>query len=554
MDVTELAQFVRNTSRFSEVVTVLAKYGLVGWLRNVHLDWVHRFFLDTEGNPLAALTLEERLRLALIELGPTYIKLGQILSTRPDLVGTQLAEELAELRTHTPADSPQVVRATLEAELGQPVDELFTDFDDKAMASASIGQVHRARLLDGREVVVKLQHDGISERIYNDLEILVKLAELAEEYAPQLRQYQPVSTAAEFRRTLLNELDFRREQRNLQQFRRHFRGDKRVRFPEPYVKLSSRRVLTMDLLSGIHVSDTARLQAAGLDLEAVARRGAHLFLDMIFRDGFYHADPHPGNLLVLHDEVIGVLDCGMVGRIDEALRDDIESMLLAALHQDARTLTEIVVRIGSAPLDVNRDELCAELEAFVAEYSHQSLQTFDLSGALTGLIAIIRRHRIILPTKFAMLLKVLIMLDGTARQLSPTFNLTELLQPYSAQIIERRLSPTRFWRRLESTSRDWYRLMEILPRDLADILHRVKLGSFQVHLDHHRLDSIVNRLVMGILTAALFMGSTSLWSQNVPPIVWGVSLPGVAGYLVSIYLGWTLLRAIKRSGDIDNRD
>ena len=184
-----------------------------------------------------------------------------------------------------------------------------------------------------------------------------------------------MATAAAFRRTLLNELDFRREQRNLQQFRRHFRNDKGVRFPEPYDPLSSRRVLTMDLLKGIHVSDTACLgEAAGLDPNAVARHGAHVFLEMIFRDGFYHADPHPGNLIVLDDEVIGVLDCGMVGRIDEALRDDIESMLLAALQQDARTLTEIVVRIGSVPIDADRDELRAELDEFVAEYSHQSLQ------------------------------------------------------------------------------------------------------------------------------------------------------------------------------------
>jgi ubiquinone biosynthesis protein len=554
MDVTELAQFVRNTSRFSEVVSIMAKYGLVGWLRNIRLDWVQRLFLDTEGKQISDLTLEARLRMALVELGPTYIKLGQILSTRPDLVGSELAEELAELRTQTPADPPQVVRATLEAELGQPVETLFAAFDVNAMASASIGQAHCARLPDGREVVVKLQHAGIEERIQNDLEILIKLAQLAEEYAPQLRQYQPVATATEFRRTLLNELDFRREQRNLQRFRRNFRHDNGVCFPKPHDELCSRRVLTMELLSGIHVSDTACLQSAGLDLDTVARRGAHVFLDMIFRDGFYHADPHPGNLIVMDDARIGILDCGMVGWIDADLRDDIEAMLLAMLEQDAQALTDIVVRIGSAPMDVDRDELCAELETFVTEYSHQSLQTFDLNGALSALIAIIRRHHIILPTKLAMLLKVLIMLDGTARQLSPTFNLTELLQPYSAQIIERRLSPARFWRRLESTYRDWHQLMEILPRDLADILHRVKLGSFQVHLDHRRLDSIVNRLVMGILTAALFMGSASLWSQNVPPIIGGVSLPGVTGYLVSMYLGWLLLRAIKRSGDIDDRD
>lgn len=553
VDVSQIPQLVRNSNRFREVVTVLVKHGLASWMKAVRLDWVQRVFQKNPG-PQPDVSLEARVRLALTELGPTFIKLGQILSTRPDLIGFDLANELAQLRANTPADPPEQVRRTIEEDLGEPVELLFADFNDEPLASASIGQVHRATLETGEQVVVKVQHVGIEEKMMTDLDILYRLAEIAQEVSSQLRQYRPLETAEEFGRTLQSELDFRREQRNLMMFRRNLRGNKNVHVPQAYPELSSERVLTMEYIEGFFISDRERLAAEDVDTERLSRQGAMVFLDMIFRDGFYQADPHPGNLVVRPDHTIGLLDAGMVGRIDELLREEIESVLLAVVEQDAQRITEILVRLGSAPRGFDETALRADVDDFVDLYSGQSLGEFDLSGALREMMAIIRKHQIILPTKIAMLLKALIMLEGLARQLNPKFSLAELLHPYSMRAVRRRLSPKRLWRRLEHSYRDWNRLFEILPRDMADILHRVKQGSFDVHLDHRRLDTSVNRLVMGIITAALFVGSAMLWASNTEPVVYGVSVVGAVGCAVAVALGWNVIRAIKKSGDIHKRD
>ena len=354
MEVSDLPRMVRNAGRFHEVVAVAAKYGLAPWLANVPADWVQRHFRSRDGRQISELTEPQRVRMALAELGTTFIKLGQILSTRPDLVGLEMATELTKLQSNTPADDPEKVVATIEADLGQHPDSLFREFDPQAFASASIGQVHRAVLDDGTRVVVKVQHHGIEERVQNDLEILLQLAELAEHYSKELAQFRPVATASEFRRTLLDELDFTREERNLIRFTNNFRDDPGVCFPKAHPERCSRRVLTMDELQGISVAKGPLLIDAGFDLTDVARRGANMFLQMVFRDGFYHADPHPGNLMVLQDAAIGVLDCGMVGRVDEELREQIEDLLLAAVDQDADRLTEAVVDLGEVPSDFDR--------------------------------------------------------------------------------------------------------------------------------------------------------------------------------------------------------
>jgi ubiquinone biosynthesis protein len=306
----------------------------------------------------------------------------------------------------------------------------------------------------------------------------------------------------------------------------------------------------MDCMEGISVSKRDKLIAAGVDLPDVARRGANMFLQMVFRDGFYHADPHPGNLMVLEGQVIGVLDCGMVGRVDDDLREQIEDLLMAAFDQDAERLLVGVVRIGEVPSVFDRDELKSDLVTFVDDYGSVSLDEFNLSSALNGMTAIIRQHHITLPARVSLLLKMLVMLEGTSQQLSPDFNLVELLEPYRFEAVKRRLSPARMWRKLQVAHRDWSRLAEGFPGDVSDIMHRIRRGRFDVHLEHRRLDSIVNRLVMGVLSAALFVGSASLWSNNVKPLIWDTSVPGAIGCVVAVYLGFHLLRAISKTGNL----
>ena len=536
MAVSDLPKLVRNAGRFNEVVGAALKYGIAPWLSDVKADWVQRHLRTEDGQKIGDLSEPVRVRMALTELGTTFIKLGQILSTRADLVGPELAAELSELQSSTPPDTAEQVIETIREELGDHPDNLFREFEADAFASASIGQVHRAVLEDETQVVVKVQHAGIEDRVQNDLEILIELAKLAETYSDEVAQYNPVATAKEFRKTLLDELDFTREQRNLIRFAGNFAKEPGVFFPTPHPQCCSQRVLTMDALHGISVSKKGLLEQSGFDLTDVARRGADLFLKMVFRDGFYHADPHPGNLMVLQDAVIGVLDCGMVGRVDEELREQVEDLLIAAIDKDADRLLDTVVPLGELPADFDRSRLRSDLVEFIEEYGTQSIDQFDLGGALNGMTAIIRQHHILLPSRVSLLVKMLVMLEGTAQQLNPDFNIVELLEPYRAEAIKRRLSPQRMLRKLQNSHRDWSRLVESLPGDVSDIVNRIRRGSFDVHLEHRKLGSIVNRLVLGLLASALFVGSASLLSNQVKPLVYDTSVPGAAGCLVAVIL------------------
>ncbi|MCH2117140.1 MAG: AarF/ABC1/UbiB kinase family protein [Pirellulales bacterium] len=554
MKLAALTRIEKDAKRLREIIGILAKYGLVDWLKGINYEWIQHRLVGPEGQKLADLQQSVRLRLALSELGTTFIKLGQMLSTRGDLVGQRVAGELKILQSNTPADTPEQVRSTFLADLGKPPEEIFSKFDPNPIASASIGQVHRAVLHDGSEVIVKVQHAGITNTVHRDLEIMAGLADLAEHHATPLRPYQPIATTSEFRRTLLRELDFTRELRNLHQFAENFKESETVRFPTVYPEFSSQRVLTMEWLDGESVADAEKMRAKGVDLAQFAERGAKMYLDMIFRDGFYHADPHPGNLLVMPDGVVGVLDCGMVGRLDGALREDFEGMLLAAVNGDADELTDYITRLGEVPASVSRDALRAEVGDFASEYLTQSMSDFDLSGALKGLIDIIRSYKIILPSSCSMLLKVLVMLEGTACDLDPKFSLAELFKPYYTQAMRRKISPERLWHRTQRAVRDWDRLIDVFPRDMADVLSRVRKGSFDVNLQHRRMDTIVNRLVMGVLSAALFVGSAELWSAEVKPVWWGVSVPGAVGCGVAVWLGFQLVQAIRKTGRLHQKD
>ena len=544
-----IPRVLRGSKRFQEIVSTFAKYGLAGWLKNVNVDWLQKHFQSPDGDRISDLPQGAKLRLALTELGTTFIKLGQILSTRPDLVGPEVMQELAMLQSGTPADSEEVVRGIIEDELGASVEELFAEFNGVAAASASIGQVHFATLHDGTQVVVKVQHADIEKTIRSDLDIMHAIAQLAETYSEDARRFKPVDTLEEFSRALLTELDFTQERRSLDRFADNFAGDDNVFIPAAYADQSSRRVLTMGKLDGISLSNAEKLTEQGYDLSLLAERGANIFLEMIFRDGFYHADPHPGNIFALPGSTIGLLDFGMVGRIDEKLREQFEDLMIAASDQDSLGLCDSICALGSAPKDLDTDQLRVEMGEYVAIYGGQSLDEFDVGGSLNRMMEIVRRFNILLPSRVSMLIKVLVMLEGTARELNPQFNLAQILEPHKKMIVKRRLSPVRLMKKARRNAADWTRLAEMAPRELADILNQIKRGRFDVHLEHRKLDVLINRMITGILTAALFMGSASILSNKVRPTFHEVSIFGLSGCVVAVLMGFHLVRAIRRSRD-----
>lgn len=545
-----LPQVRRNASRFTEIVSVAMKYGLADWLGGASPGFVRDRLVSSRGERLTEVSRPERVRAAFLELGPTFVKLGQMLSTRPDLVGPDLATTLEGLQGNTPADAPEVVRATVEQELGRPLEECFATFNLEPLGSASIGQVHLATLSDGTHVAVKVQHAGIKETIRNDMELLRVLAAAAEEADEELTLYQPVRIAQDFERTLLRELDYTRERVNIETFRQNFEGDETVRFTRTWPELSSGRVLTMGFLRGASVRDQDALTAAGFDVRKLARQGANVWLKMVLRDGFFHADPHPGNLLVLEDGRIGVLDCGMVGFLDESTQDQFADLLMAFVARDSAEIARQCLRIGRAPPNLDREAFRADLNEFCQTHLAGDLSGIDFSAAVAEAVDVIRRHRIMLPSNFASLLRMLALLEGTSRLLDTDFQLLELLAPYRNKLILRRMAPKAVLKRLLSTTRDWERLARALPNDVMELMDRMRTSSLDINLRHRDLDVVTNRVTWGILTSAVFLGSSILLSSRVPPLLWDTSVFGLIGSIGAGALAVRLFWAIWRGGGL----
>lgn len=549
-------QLARDAGRFRDVASILVKYGLADWLSQLDLglpDRISQLFKASDGRRLFELSTAERIRLAMTELGTTAIKIGQILSTRADLVGPDIADELRKLQADVPADPPEIVRHTLLEQFGRHAEDVFAEFDDVAFASASIGQVHKATLFDGRKVVVKVQHPEISNRIETDFRILIQLAELAEAYDRNLKLIKPKALVIEMRRVLRKELNFLREALNQERFAGHFENDPKVHFPQPIDEYCTEKVLTMEYVEGVPVREIEKIKAMGISDEDLAERGANVFLKMIFEDGFYHADPHPGNILVNRDGTIILLDAGMVGVLDDTSRSNVEMMLEAVVEQDNRLLEDVIRRIGSTPENLDREALRQDLAEFISDYVDVPIRLLNISAVLTNVTSIVRKHAIVLSPPYAMLIKVLVMLEGTSRLLNPRFNLAELLMPYYQSSLRRHFNfkgQLLYARRLMV---DFSQLVRDLPNNVNTLLDQLETGKFSIRLEHRRIESAVNRMVQGLLTTALFTGSSLLWSGQTPPTLYGTSVFGSIGCFVAVLMGIRLLRAIQHSGGVEQR-
>jgi ubiquinone biosynthesis protein len=560
MKISTIPRLYRNVRRWREIIVVLRRYGLADWLSRLQLDFVRDWIKDESGVPLASYTRESRIRMAITELGPTFIKLGQVLSLRPDLVGSALANELQQLQTQVPADSFESVKRVLEAELGQPIAEAFARFDETPIASASIGQVHNATLQDGTLVVVKVQHDNIQNKVREDMEVLSGLAGLAERI-PELAAWQPRTLIDQLSRSLNRELSFKRELNNLVVFEKEFGHFARLRIPKPFPKLSSSKVLTMERLEGVNLNQQTQSKVPLDDAQkgSLPRQVAELYMEMIFSKGLYHADPHPGNVLIMPGGGLGLLDFGMVGRIDDSLRETIEEMLLAVSSADATLMTILIKRVGKPPFKLDESGLSIDVADLIATYGSQPLDAFDLTGVLNDVTDILHRHRISLPQQTALLLKTLVTLEGTISQLNPQFSLLEFMTPFFRKMWFRRLSPRRQVRRMRRVYIELEGLLEKLPSQVSGLVELVRQGKLDVHLSHRGLSPSINRLVLGMLTSSLLLGSSIMLAFKVPPLLftngfWGLkdlSLLGLAGLVTSLLVSFRLVLAINNSGHLD---
>ncbi|KAA5543078.1 AarF/ABC1/UbiB kinase family protein [Roseiconus nitratireducens] len=634
MKITTIPQLYRNLRRWREILAVLRRYGLADWLSQHRGLPFRGLYKDHRGTPLAEYTREQRVRMALTDLGPTFIKLGQILAARPDLVGPVLSEELKGLRVNVRPDSIETVRKTLASEFGENYEDAFQMIDAAPLATASIGQVHRAVLRDGRPVVVKVLRAGIEKTVRQDIEVLSGLAMLASR-VEALAAWRPVDVVRQLAPIITRELDFSRERQSLEYFAGWLkrRGDQ-VIVPIPVTELCTRRVLVMDELKGRslasclrsrrpmdhqhghqpdrngsaereapqaspaarsgetapgdageqpvaasettshpshqgngkpdHGTSAGNRELADIVLDDATRTRlsemiADVYVAMIFDEGVFHADPHPGNLFCLRDGRLGILDFGMTGRIDENLRENIEDMLVAISSGDQNRLIRLIRRVGEAPMSLDESALAIDVADFIATYGQQSISNFDLTGALNALTEVLHQHSIKLPNQSALLLKMMISLEGTLRELGASFDSLQVIQSLAKKSTMRRLSPKRRLRQARRIYLEAESFLESAPDEFISLLQMVRRGETSVTLEHRRLGPSVNRLVLGLMASSVFVGSSLMLAHQVPPRlglslgfvdIEPVSLIGLLGIFGSISVMLWLLLAIARSGHL----
>jgi ubiquinone biosynthesis protein len=595
MKITAIPQLYRNLKRWREILAVLRRYGLADWLSHFRLPF-RDALKDRGGVPLSQYSREERVRMALTDLGPTFIKLGQILAARPDLVGPKLGEELKGLRANVRPDDIEKVRAMLRKELGDDYQSHFQSIDSQPLATASIGQVHRAVLNDGTHVVIKVQRSDIERTMRQDFDVLSGLAQLAER-VDTLAVWGPGDMVRQLAPMISRELDFSRERQNLEIFDEIFsRKRQSVVIPRPINALCTKRVLVMDELIGQplaeflseeaaegdsqieeqgspetngqiseHVDSEVRGESRKMIKQRLCETIASVYLTMIFDEALFHADPHMGNLIVMENGQLGILDFGMIGRIDENLRETIEEMLVAISTGDQNRLTRLIRRIGDAPPTLDESALAIDVAEFIGTYGRQSLGAFDLTGALNELTDILHRHVIKLPNQSALLLKMLISLEGTLRELGAGFDSLEIVRSFMRRTMARRLSPRRRIRQARRIYLEAENFLEMAPDEALSLLRQARRGEIKMTLEHQRLGPTVNRMVLGLMASAVFLGSSLLLAMKVPPLLFqepsvmaleDLSLLGLIGVFGSITVMMWLLLAINRSGHLtrDNDD
>jgi ubiquinone biosynthesis protein len=544
-------------SRYREIATVLARHGLGWMIDQMGLGRLVPFYRSIVGRsrPSEPYSQPEHLRMALEELGVTYVKLGQILSTRPDLIPPAYVRELSKLQDQAPPISIEEVIDVIEQELGDSPDQLFATFNPDPLASASIGQVHAATLKDGTDVVVKVRRPGVEAQVERDLEVLAHLASLADRHTELGTHIDIEGWVQEFAFILRNELDYTREAHNARQIRQNFLGEPVIHVPYVYEQFTGDRSLVMERLRGVKVSNLDRLESKGYDRKKVARHAVHLQLKMVFEHGFFHADPHPGNFFVLPGEAIGLIDFGMVGTIDESLQNNLLRLAIAVEREDADQMVAELLDLGVATTHVRRELLKRDVNHLLQKYYGRSLgevSAVELFGEMTGLA---RKHRLQLPTDLTLLLKVMAMSESLGTKLDPDFELIPFARPYLQRFWFQRFSPRRQFRRFRETAFELVDLLGELPRYTRRLLREVERGELAVHAQIEPLDELVgqlnaaiNRLVMSILTGALIVALGLIMLVYNPPgwNQWAGWVFGLSFVLVSAFalvLLWEVWRS-----------
>ena len=549
---------IKNIKRYRAIAGVFIKYGFGEIVDRLNLRAAFKLGKKVlRRKPSPDLSFPERIRLALEELGPTFVKLGQVLSMRPFLIRYELVVELTKLHDQVAPMSPETARKAIEENLECRIEEAFKSLDSEPMASASLSQVHNAVLHDGTRVVVKIQRPGIKDVINSDMVILRDLASLLEKHIPESRQYEPMGLIRELEKSTSKEINFLYEARNIEIFARNFADDDHIFIPRVFWEYTTRRMITMERIEGIKITNTEKLREIGVDPVEICETGGEIVFRMVFDHGFFHADPHPGNLFVTSDGKIAPVDYGMMGVLSNSQLNELGDILTSVVSNDAESLVYSFSRAEALPDAINKQALEADIGEMLVRYHKIPLSKIDMSTLFDEFFDIVHRHGISVKSEFMLFGKAIVTYEEVARKLNPDYDLIKSAVPFVKKLMLRKMSFSQLKRDLKISVTEMRDFVTKVPMEIREFTAKLNQGKGKIGLDVLGLNKLIseldrssNRLSFALVIAAIIVGSSLVLTIDIGLKVYGVPVLGLIGYLFAGILGAGLVISILRSGKL----
>jgi ubiquinone biosynthesis protein len=543
--------------RYKKVLSVLVKYGFEdsaaspSWGRLV--PKIKKWLPVRNGRPALSFTTYERIRMVCEELGTTFIKFAQIASNRPDILPDELIAELANFQDNVPKVPKEEILKVLEREMPKPLKFLFEHIDFEPIASASMAQVHRATLIGGWDVVLKIQRPGIEETIEQDIAILQKLGQILEKNFPSFASYQPVQLVKMFERSIRKELNFSIEASNMIRFQKQFENNPDIYVPTAYPEFSTDKVLCMEYIDGVKITDLEALAKIGMSGKELALKGISLYFEQVFDHGFFHADPHPGNIFVMPDKRVCFIDYGMMGQVIDSDKRLLASMLLAVHERDVEGLKRSLMRFSWNETKINEKELEYDIIEFFSNYTDTSIDQIDGTEVLAALNSLFFDYKIKVPPNLLLLLKALVIIEGVGLMLDPKYDIIENIAPFVKRLLEKKYSPKELSKNLIKAMGDFSNFATNLPEELDILVHKIRKGKLHIEFEHKGLENLIGeleevskRISLTIVLTAIILGSSLIIIADIPPKIKGIPLLAFVGFILAGFLGLFWMRSVMK--------
>ena len=553
----------KNIRRFQTILNVLVKNGFGHLIEQLNLQHLiaasQRLFGLRKYQEIGKdrITMPIRVRMVFEELGPTFIKFGQLLSLRPDLIPQEFVDEFQKLQEDVPPVSFESIKQQIESELGAPLETIFSSFEENAYAAASIAQVHKAVLPDGQQVMVKVQRPKIEQIIGTDINILFQLAYLIDRYIPESKVYSPVGIVEEFSKSIKRELDFTIEAGNTQRFYDNFAGDPHVIIPKVYWELSTKKNLVLQRLEGIRINQIHVMKERGWDTAKIALFGCQVFLRQILEYGFFHGDPHPGNILLIKEDVLGLIDFGIVGRLDKEVLESCSAIFFSLLKRDYEKLVQEYIKLGFTSPDTDIRHFRRDFTELLETYLDRPLKFLHIGEVLNQAIQVSLKHHISVPVDLILLGKTLLFIESIGTELDPHISLLSISRPYAQKLLKKKFHPHRLLTNIIGSVTDVTDFLKPLPRQLRILINKILDGELEIEFVHLGLENLIreidrssNRISFGLIISALIIGSSIVMHTEIGPALYGLPIIGIIGFSFAGLMGIGLVISILRSGKL----